>query len=69
LAKSDEICRLRRWMGEAEGNERGDLGEQTHMEKERQFEEWSERATGHAPYPFQIRFACAPACTLSPSLF
>jgi len=25
---------------------------------ERQFAEWFKRATGHDPYPFQVRFAC-----------
>ncbi|MDF0672868.1 MAG: hypothetical protein P0120_00800 [Nitrospira sp.] len=24
------------------------------------FVRWFEQATGHEPYPFQIRFACAP---------
>lgn len=28
------------------------------MTSEPQFESWFAQATGHAPYPFQTRFAC-----------
>lgn len=31
------------------------------------FEDWFQQATGHAPYPFQVRFACDPELLSSPS--
>ncbi len=37
------------------------------MTVERQFEVWFKKATGHDPYPFQIRFACEPELLSSPS--
>jgi CRISPR-associated endonuclease/helicase Cas3 len=34
---------------------------------EQKFEAWFKKATSHAPYPFQVRFACNPALFSSPS--
>jgi hypothetical protein len=31
------------------------------------FNEWFQNATGHAPYPFQVRFAYEPALWTQPS--
>lgn len=31
------------------------------------FKEWFRKATGHEPYPFQVRFACGPAFFQLPS--
>lgn len=31
------------------------------------FDEWFQRATGHKPYPFQVRFACEPELLSNPS--
>ncbi|MEW6542256.1 MAG: CRISPR-associated helicase Cas3' [Nitrospirota bacterium] len=33
----------------------------------RQFRHWFQQATGHDPYPFQVRFACAPTLFSRPS--
>jgi hypothetical protein len=37
------------------------------MRVERQFEVWFKNATGHVPYPFQLRFACEPSLFQNPS--
>ena len=33
------------------------------------FDEWFKRATGHKPYPFQVRFAREPGLLSNPSPF
>lgn len=37
------------------------------MSSVKDFERWFRQATGHEPYPFQVRFACESALFSSPS--